>query len=295
MSEERTTGRHPAGVDAGGLRLPAVRRLVAGLAAVALSGTAPACAPAVVWLDGGALHDLPSTGDCEACHGAGRTPVLGFSALQLSPTDPLAPHAEPLPQGAVDLTSAVRTGMVRRLPRALLEAPPGSRRRPRSPVRRSATFMATAGGATMRAVRLGSLGLDLVQRLVPRTGEGPLATAVAVPSRYQPPGAAEALLRLAPGQPSRSALLHRLSSRAPADQMPPIGTHLVDASAVRPIGAWIAGLQPTTLAALAAAAGTPDARQIARGLPPLHPAVKNRVPDPRPPRPETATASAEPR
>src|SRR5678815_800394 len=81
--------------------------------------------PAAVRLAGGSVHDLPSTGDCEACHAAGRTPVLGFSALQLSPDrDPLAPHREEIPTDAVDLASAVRTAMVRRLPRALLERPP---------------------------------------------------------------------------------------------------------------------------------------------------------------------------
>ena len=39
---------------------------------------------------------IPSRTDCRACHEGAAVPVLGFSALQLSPDrDPLAPHAEP--------------------------------------------------------------------------------------------------------------------------------------------------------------------------------------------------------
>jgi hypothetical protein len=171
--------------------------------------------------------------------------VLGFSALQLSPDrDPLAPHAEPLPEGAVDLTSAVRSGMVRRLPRTLLETPPRVQA-PTAVARAALGYLhGNCGGCHDARGELASLGLDLVQRLVPRPVDALLATAVAVPSRYQPSEVAQPLLRVTAGHPNRSALLHRLSSRAPADQMPPIGTHLVDASAVRLVCEWISGLQP---------------------------------------------------
>ena len=196
-------------------------------------------------LAGGSVHDLPSTGDCEACHAAGRTPVLGFSALQLSPDrDPLAPHAEPPAAGAVDLASAVRTGMVRRLPRALLESPP--RIQAPTPEARAALGYLHGNCAGCHDLRgeLASVGLDLVQRVVPRRGDGPVPTAVDVPSRYRPPGAGEPMLRVAPGRPGRSALLHRLSSRTPADQMPPVGTHVVDHRGVELVRTWIAGLEP---------------------------------------------------
>ena len=203
--------------------------------------------PAAVRLAAGSAHDIPSTGDCEACHAAGRTPVLGFSALQLSPDrDPLAPHREEPSADAVDLASAVRTAMVRRLPRTLLEKPP--RIEASSDLARAALGYLHGNCSSCHDLRgeLASLGLDLVQRVVPRGGTGLGSTAVAVPSRYQPPGAAEPLLRIAPGQPARSALLHRLSSRAPADQMPPIGTHLVDDSAVQLVRDWIGTLEPST-------------------------------------------------
>ena len=44
----------------------------------------------------GGRYVVPSRNDCLACHEGPPVPVLGFSALQLSPDrDPLAPHAEP--------------------------------------------------------------------------------------------------------------------------------------------------------------------------------------------------------
>ncbi len=203
--------------------------------------------PTAVRLAAGSAHDIPSTGDCEACHAAGRTPVLGFSALQLSPDrDPLAPHREEPSAEAVDLASAVSTAMVGRLPRALLEKPP--RIEATSDLARAALGYLHGNCSSCHDLRgeLASVGLDLVQRVVPREGTGPGSTAVAVPSRWQPAGAAEPLLRISPRQPERSALLHRLSSRAPADQMPPIGTHLGDDSAVQLVRSWIATLEPST-------------------------------------------------
>jgi len=205
--------------------------------------------PAAVRLTGGSAHDLPSVGDCEACHGAGRSPVLGFSALQLSPDrDPLAPHAESPPADALDLASAVRAGLLRRLPRTLLETPP--RIQARTDVARAALGYLHGNCASCHDLRgeLASVGLDLTQRVAPGPDAGPLATAVDVPARYQPPGADEPMLRIASGRPERSALLHRMSSRAPADQMPPIATHRIDADAVDLVRAWITTLEPTARA-----------------------------------------------
>jgi hypothetical protein len=202
--------------------------------------------PGAVRLAGGSAHDLPSVGDCEACHGAGRTPVLGFSALQLSPDrDPRAPNAEAPATGAVDLRSAVRSGLVRRLPRALLDTPPMIQAQ--DEVSRAALgyLHGNCGGCHDLRGELASLGLDLSQRVAPAMGTGPLATAVGVTARYQPSEVQAPMLRIAAGRPERSALLHRMSSRAPADQMPPIGTHRIDAEAVELIRAWITTLEST--------------------------------------------------
>jgi hypothetical protein len=47
---------------------------------------------------------------------------------------------------------------------------------------------------------------------------------------------------IAPGDPPRSLLFHRLSRRGP-NQMPPLGTRVVDGAAVDVVRRWIAGLR----------------------------------------------------
>ena len=51
----------------------------------------------------------------------------------------------------------------------------------------------------------------------------------------------DAVLRIEPGHPERSALVQRIASRYPALQMPPLGTALVDEEAVELLRRWIAG------------------------------------------------------
>lgn len=43
---------------------------------------------AVLTLPGGRRYEVPSVGDCMACHAGARSPVLGFAALQLGPAVP---------------------------------------------------------------------------------------------------------------------------------------------------------------------------------------------------------------
>lgn len=70
-------------------------------------------------LGGGKFYDIPSHHECEYCHskaglgiGPERTPVLGFSALQLSnERDPNAIHGEMLEPGMVTLAHLQRLGL----------------------------------------------------------------------------------------------------------------------------------------------------------------------------------------
>ena len=67
-------------------------RMAAGTSP-AMSGTAPTRSRPrprgqVLALPGGRRYDVPSTGDCIACHVGARSPVLGFAALQLGPAVP---------------------------------------------------------------------------------------------------------------------------------------------------------------------------------------------------------------
>jgi hypothetical protein len=87
---------------------------------------------------------------------------------------------------------------------------------------------------------LKNLGLFL--RDVPGAAVPPaVASTVGHPVKKPAPGQSpDAVLRVEPQNPDRSALLQRMSSRYPALQMPPLGTDLIDEEAVSLIRRWIA-------------------------------------------------------
>jgi hypothetical protein len=185
----------------------------------------------------GRTHDLPSVRDCQACHEGARSTVLGFSALQLSPDrDPLAPHAEPLPPGGVQLADLEARGLLR-------GSPPGlswPRIPAASPRERAALGYLHANCANCHngSGPLAGLGLDLEQRLG-RPGQGALATTVGRPSSFRSPAAAPGFARIAPGEPARSVLLLRMHGTDPVTAMPPLGHKAADAAATALVGAWI--------------------------------------------------------
>ena len=82
------------------------------------------------------------------------------------------------------------------------------------------------------------MGLDFDQRVGARELPRALRTAIGQPSHFALPGAAQTL-RIAPGQPERSAVAFRMGSRAAAEQMPPLGTRRVDDQALALIRDWI--------------------------------------------------------
>ncbi|HLU39308.1 MAG TPA: hypothetical protein VK081_07970 [Planctomycetota bacterium] len=183
-------------------------------------------------------HDLPAVGDCRLCHEGTRTPVLGFSALQLSPArDPLAPHADAPEPGDVDLDELVARGLVRGLPPEWRTDPP--RIAARSARERAALgyLHANCGNCHNAVGPLARLGLRLDY---PLAGDGlspALATALDAPSGFVRPGLTQ---RIAPGRPDRSTLVHRLGATDPLARMPPFGRYLVDDEALALLGEWIA-------------------------------------------------------
>lgn len=195
-------------------------------------------------LEGGRAHAIPGVADCRVCHGSGPAPILGFSLLQLSPDrDPGALHPETPPAPGVDLAWLVREGLLTGLPEALLASPP--RIRGASAEERSALgyLHGNCGHCHDGGGPLRGLGLELRHVSTSVAEPGP-ATAVGRPSRKLAPGQpADAVLRIAPGDPGRSGLVQRMSSREAALQMPPLGSELVDAQAVELVRRWIAGLQ----------------------------------------------------
>ena len=191
----------------------------------------------------GVWHDVPAVADCVACHRGRAVEVLGVDALQLSPDrDPLAPHAIAPSPGEVDLPALVARGLLRGLPRALLDRPP--RIAARSPRERAALgyLHGNCASCHSRTGALASLGMILEHDLAATSAEAEpaLATTAGRASRFALPGAAPgATERLVPGAPGRSAVLHRIASRSPWAQMPPFGSQLVDEEAVTLLAGWI--------------------------------------------------------
>jgi len=189
----------------------------------------------------GISHDVPSEGDCRACHEGRRSPVLGFGALQLSPArDPLAPHREAQPRAGLDLSELVKRGLVRGLPARLIAEPPRI-------VAPSASARASAGYLFGNCAHchndsgpLASLGLNLDQSVVDERGYERLRDdLVRRASSYRIPGQTRSV-RVQPRKPEQSALWFRMQSRFAAAQMPPLGTKLVDTEALGLLERWIA-------------------------------------------------------
>ncbi|HEX4883308.1 MAG TPA: hypothetical protein VFX05_04145 [Casimicrobiaceae bacterium] len=196
----------------------------------------------------GGRHVVPSRQDCLACHEGASVPVLGFSALQLSPDrDPLAPHAEPRGAGDTDLATLAATGRLRNLPPALLAQPP--RIAARSGVERAALgyLHANCGHCHNDAGALGRLDLSLGQRAVEAGGAArTLASLVGRDSRFRAAGSG-GTQRIAASRDGQSVLALRMKTRNPLARMPPLGVQVVDDEGVALVERWIRqDVQPTT-------------------------------------------------
>ena len=194
-------------------------------------------------------YDVPSRADCLACHEGAATPVLGFSALQLSPDrDPLAPHAEGAAMPRVDLNSLVARGVLRHLKPALLARPP--RIAAASAVERAALGYLHAncahchnhnGAPVPVRLRLAHSALDASD-----STERVRQSSVNAVSRYRPPGMPGDARIVVEGAAERSVLSVRMRSRHPQVQMPPIGTRHPDLEGLALIDRWITQLASPT-------------------------------------------------
>lgn len=180
-------------------------------------------------------YAVPGRGDCLACHGGAPVPVLGASALQLSP----------LREGAgagVDLRALVARGWLKGLPPALLAEPP--RIAADTPLERAALgyLHGNCAHCHHRAGGQVPLALTLAQRVAdPQASLREVREATqGAGSRFRP--ATGATQVVAPGDPDASVLLHRMATRNPRQQMPPLGTALPDTEALALIRQWIASL-----------------------------------------------------
>jgi hypothetical protein len=193
----------------------------------------------------GGRYAIPSRADCMACHGGANPPVLGFSALQLSPDrDALAPHAEALRPGDLDLPGLVAKAWLVNLPRALLAQPP--RIHAATPKARAVLGYLHGNCANCHRPPLAEGGavpvdLSLLQTVgAPRgNAEAVLKELFAGTPRYRAAGLPAEARLLAPGNATQSVLPLRMRSRNPYVRMPPLGTRAVDTEALALIDDWI--------------------------------------------------------
>jgi hypothetical protein len=203
---------------------------------------APADGIASITPAGGRRYAIPSEADCRACHEGPAVPVLGFSALQLSPDrDPLAPHAEP--SNGVDLRALSARGSLRNVPPEMLKQPP--RIAAASPIERAALgyLHGNCGHCHGKPDESGAsvpVGIVLAQSAAqPDSASTVVRSLVGAGSRFRPAGTTHTAHVVAPGASHASVLTLRMRSRVPSVQMPPLGSEVPDSEALALIERWI--------------------------------------------------------
>ena len=204
---------------------------------------APAEGIARLALPGGGRYAIPGEADCRACHEGAASPVLGFTALQLSPDrDPLAPRAEAPRSGDANLVSLAASGKLASFPRELLAAPPRINA-PTAAGRAALGYLHANCGHCHAGPSLTAAAVPVELQLAidpadPAAAERVIRTLVERRARYRLRGSTEARF-VVPGDPQAGILLARMRSRDPRIQMPPLGTAEPDLEAITLIGRWI--------------------------------------------------------
>ena len=183
-------------------------------------------------------YGVPAEADCRACHEGAAVPVLGVSALQLSPDrDPLAPHAEPRRAGDIDLRDLIERSLLRNLPRDALESPP--RIAAATPAERAALGYLHGNCGHCHNDNGSPVPVDLILWQKGREEAKVLRSLLAAPSRYRAAGSLAPELVVDPRRPETSVLVARMRSRNPRTQMPPLGTEVPDNAALALVERWI--------------------------------------------------------
>lgn len=206
----------------------------------AVLAPAQGLAPRPVAAAPGGSYEILSRDDCRACHEGTRTPVLGLSALQLSADrDPGARPVEIPATNEIGMRFLLDEGLLRNLPQELIAVPP--RINASTATARSALgyLHANCGHCHNSAGPLAEMQLALEQRVGDAQTLGVAQRLAGQPSEFRLPGVDH---RLVPGRPELSMIALRMRSRDPLVQMPPLGTHAVDAAGVALIDDWILGL-----------------------------------------------------
>lgn len=178
----------------------------------------------------GTDHDVPSQIECLQCHGGMPDMALGFTAVMLDQD-----------RGDLSLADLVAAGA--------LSNPPTGAGAPYFPLPGSAEEQAVLGylhgncgschNPRSELFQSGDAIMNLrlfVEQIA--TVEGSPAFTTAVCAEMQKPlSSADAIV--VPGDPESSAMYLRITQRNTEDQMPKIGTELVDTAGVAMVRAWI--------------------------------------------------------
>jgi cytochrome c553 len=174
-------------------------------------------------------YEIPARADCLACHESAAVPVLGFSALQLSPDrDPLALHATP--RGDIELQALVARGLLRGY------RGPAQPRIEADPPARAALGLLHANCGHCHNDSGNGVPVPLVlSQSAADTGRAAqrALTSLIAPSRMT------GIASLVPGDAAASLLVQRMRSRDARRQMPPLGTRMADADGLALIERWI--------------------------------------------------------
>jgi hypothetical protein len=176
----------------------------------------------------GSSHDIPPEDQCISCHVTLPEWVLGFSAVQLS-------H-----DGAGEtLASLGEDGRLTRAAAAAGHRPPGD-----ALTRAALGYLhgncgnchqPTMAPFTHFSLRLLAEHSTLEQTFAWRQGINE------APSIFSGQGITH---RIAPGDPSASAVSFLMGQRGPSTQMPPLGTERIDDDGMGIVNAWISSLPP---------------------------------------------------
>jgi mono/diheme cytochrome c family protein len=167
----------------------------------------------------GTPHDVPSRAQCGACHNGEPGRILGFSAVQ-QPNAPPALLSHPITRAF---------------------APPGDAR-----AQAALGYLHANCGHCHNPSGGARPDTDLDLQLRPSDYDlhttGAYRSAVDRPTLSFKSRSAEHALRVAPGDPQRSAVPHRMLERAPEIRMPPIGSEEPDRAGAARVRGWIQGM-----------------------------------------------------
>ena len=179
-------------------------------------------------------HDIPSQAECVTCHEGARDAVLGFGAIQLANTS--------LPLSLADLAAASEMSDPIEVDDAQI---PGTPEQQAALGYLHANCAGCHGGPTPETdldfqvpVGVGSVCETGTYRTALGTSPDGVLGSCATPGVDSTWGA-DNVLRVTEGVSALSAVYLRANSRLATDQMPPLGTEVVDTAGVEILRRWI--------------------------------------------------------